>query len=79
MCELVWGEPGRFLKKRWVRRKHPLYLTPLLCTLHPPCTQTCGGAEGEGEVGAAYPTAAEARVAAGARLRRALNSVTRDT
>ena len=36
-------------------------------------------AEGEGEVGAAYPTAAEARVAAGARLRRALNSVTRDT
>ena len=34
---------------------------------------------GEGEVGAAYPTAAEARVAAGARLRRALNSVPRDT
>ena len=25
MCELAWGEPGTFLKKRRVRRKHPLY------------------------------------------------------
>ena len=24
MCELVWGEPGTFVKKRRVRRKHPL-------------------------------------------------------
>eukprot|EP00964_Phaeocystis_antarctica_P001535 scaffold818_cov64-Phaeocystis_antarctica.AAC.6 len=22
-CELVWGEPGMFVKKRRVRRKHP--------------------------------------------------------
>ena len=25
VCELVWGEPGTFVKKRRVRRKHPLY------------------------------------------------------
>ena len=25
MCELVWGELGKFVNKRCVRRKHPLY------------------------------------------------------
>ena len=25
-CELVWGEPGTFVKNRRVQRKHPLYL-----------------------------------------------------
>jgi hypothetical protein len=25
MCELVWGELGKFIKKSCVRRKHPLY------------------------------------------------------
>ena len=29
MCELVWGEPGTFVKKRRVRRKHPLYTARL--------------------------------------------------
>jgi hypothetical protein len=24
MCELVWGELGKFIKKSCVRRKHPL-------------------------------------------------------
>ena len=24
--ELVWGEPSTFVKRRRVRRKHPLYL-----------------------------------------------------
>ena len=25
MCELVWGELGKFVNKRCIRRKHPLY------------------------------------------------------
>jgi hypothetical protein len=29
MCELVWGELGKFVNKRQVRRKHPLYTLQL--------------------------------------------------
>jgi hypothetical protein len=35
MCELVWGELGKFIKKSCVRRKHPLYVFYLLFLVSP--------------------------------------------
>eukprot|EP00964_Phaeocystis_antarctica_P108988 scaffold73462_cov68-Phaeocystis_antarctica.AAC.1 len=45
MCELVWGEPGTFVKRR-VRRKHPLYGYGFRVGLGERCRATAQGALG---------------------------------